>query len=143
MRHLLDIVDQLRQKMASLRVLGMNLDTDTATGRMMLQALGAVVEHERASMPERQREGIAKAKAEGKYKGRAPTAMTKAGEVEKLLAAGVNPTDVALQARDRKVKRVPGDEGTEDQTGRWHRSRLGNRSATMVASNESITLTVL
>jgi DNA invertase Pin-like site-specific DNA recombinase len=46
-------------------------------------------------MLERQREGIAKAKAEGKYKGRARTAMAKAGEVEALLAKGVNPTEVA------------------------------------------------
>src|SRR5215510_10268652 len=37
MRHLLDIVGQVKQKKASLRVLGMNLDTETATGRMMLQ----------------------------------------------------------------------------------------------------------
>jgi DNA invertase Pin-like site-specific DNA recombinase len=64
MRHLLDIVEQVKQKKASLRVFGMNLDTDTATGRMMLQVLGAVAEHDRASMLERQREGIAKAKAE-------------------------------------------------------------------------------
>jgi DNA invertase Pin-like site-specific DNA recombinase len=42
MRHLLDIVDQVTQKKASLRVLGMSLDTETATGRMMLQVLGAV-----------------------------------------------------------------------------------------------------
>jgi DNA invertase Pin-like site-specific DNA recombinase len=41
-------------------------------------------------MLERQREGIAKAKAEGKYKGPARTAQ-RPGEVEKLLAAGVNP----------------------------------------------------
>jgi DNA invertase Pin-like site-specific DNA recombinase len=96
MRHLLDIVDQVTQKKASLRVLGMSLDTETATGRMMLQVLGAVAEHERASMLERrQREGIAKATAEGKYKGRARTAMAKAGEVEKLLAVGLNPTEVA------------------------------------------------
>ena len=40
MRHLLDIVDQVKQRKASLRVLGLNLDTDTATGRMMLQVLG-------------------------------------------------------------------------------------------------------
>ena len=71
MRHLIDIVDQVKQKKAHLRILGMNLDTETATGRMMLQVLGAVAEHERAAMLERQREGIAKAKAEGKYKGRA------------------------------------------------------------------------
>ena len=110
---------QVKQRKASLRVLGMNLDTDTATGRMMLQVLGAVAEHERAAMLERQREGIAKAKAEGKYRGRARTAMAKAGEVEKLLAAGVNPTEVARKLgigrssvyramRERKIKRVAG-----------------------------------
>jgi DNA invertase Pin-like site-specific DNA recombinase len=119
MRHLIDIVDEVKEKGASLRVLGMNLDTETATGRMMLQVLGAVAEHERAAMLERQREGIAKAKAEGKYKGRARTAMAKAGEVEKLLAAGVNPTEVARKLgigrssvyramRERKIKRVAG-----------------------------------
>jgi DNA invertase Pin-like site-specific DNA recombinase len=77
----------------------MNLDTTTPTGRLMLQVLGAVAEWERAIMLERQREGIAKAKAAGKYKGRARTAMAKAGEVESMLAAGVTPSDVA-----RKLK---------------------------------------
>ena len=119
MRHLIEIVDSVKAKGASLRILGMNLDTDTATGTMMLQVLGAVAEHERATMLERQREGIAKAKAEGKYEGRAKTAMAKAGEVEKLLAAGVNPTAVARKLgigrssvyramRERKIKRVTG-----------------------------------
>ena len=119
MRHMIEIVDQVKTKGASLRVLGMNLDTGTATGRLMLQVLTAVAEHEREAMLERQREGIAKAKAEGKYKGRAKTAMAKAGEVEKLLAAGVNPTEVARKLkigrssvyramRERKIKRVMG-----------------------------------
>ena len=119
MRHLIDIVDAVKEKGASLRVLGMNLDTETATGRMMLHVLGAVAEHERAAMLERQREGIAKAKADGKYKGRARTAMAKAGEVERLLGAGVNPTEVARTLgigrssvyramRERKIKRVAG-----------------------------------
>jgi len=98
MRHLIEIVDTVKGKGASLRILGMHLDTETATGTMMLQVLGAVAEHERASMLERQREGIAKAKAEGKYKGRAKTAMAKASEVERLLAAGVTPTEVAASS---------------------------------------------
>ena len=46
-------------------------------------------------MIERQREGIAKAKSEGKFKGRAPTARAKASEVEAMLAAGESPTAVA------------------------------------------------
>jgi len=118
MRHLLQIVDEVKEKGASLRILGIGLDTDTATGTMMLQVLGAVAEHERSLMLERQREGIAKAKAEGKFKGRARTAMAKAGEVEALLAKGVNPTDVARKLgigrssvyramKERKIKRQP------------------------------------
>ena len=69
MRHLLEMADRVREEGASLRILGMSLDTETATGTMILQALGAVAEHERSLMLERQREGIAKAKAEGKFKG--------------------------------------------------------------------------
>jgi len=118
MRHLLKIVDAIKDKKASLRILGMNLDTETATGRMILQVLGAVAEHERTLMLERQREGIAKAKAAGKYRGRARTAMAKAGEVEALLAKGMSPTEVSRKLGigrssvyramgERKIKRPP------------------------------------
>jgi DNA invertase Pin-like site-specific DNA recombinase len=69
MRHLLKIVNEVKEKGASLRILGMNLDTDSVTSTMILQVLGAAAEHERLLMLERQRGGIAKAKAEGKYKG--------------------------------------------------------------------------
>jgi DNA invertase Pin-like site-specific DNA recombinase len=48
-------------------------------------------------MLERQREGIAKAKSDGRYKGRAPTAMKQAGEIAWLKAAGVTPTEIAKQ----------------------------------------------
>jgi DNA invertase Pin-like site-specific DNA recombinase len=117
-RDLMEIVHRIREKGAGLRILAMNLDTTTPTGRLMLQVLGAVAEFERAIMLERQREGIAKAKAEGKYQGRARTAMAKAGEVETMLAAGVTPTDVARKLgigrssvyraiRLRKIKRQP------------------------------------
>src|SRR5258706_15430094 len=117
MRDLLEIVARIEAKGAGLRVLAMHLDTTTATGRLMMNVLGSVAEWERSMMLERQREGIAKAKAAGKYRGRARTAMTKAGEVESMLAAGVNPTDIARRLgigrssvyramRERGVKRV-------------------------------------
>jgi DNA invertase Pin-like site-specific DNA recombinase len=54
--------------------LNLGLDTSTATGKLMLSVIGAVAQFEREMMLERQREGIAKAKIEGKYRGRAPTA---------------------------------------------------------------------
>jgi len=78
------ILAQLEAKGASLRVLNMNLDTATPTGKLILNVLGSIAQFERELMLERQREGIAKAKAEGKYKGRKPTARAKAEQVREL-----------------------------------------------------------
>jgi DNA invertase Pin-like site-specific DNA recombinase len=72
-------------------------DTSTATGRLMFTVIGAIGCFERELMLERQREGIAKAKAEGKYKGRKPTARARAAEIATLKADGVRPTDIARQ----------------------------------------------
>ena len=94
-RDLLDIVERVERKGAGLKILSMNLDTKTATGRMMLQILGAVAEFERALMLERQREGIAKAKAAGKYRGRKPTVRARKDEIEKLLSEGVGPAEAS------------------------------------------------
>jgi DNA invertase Pin-like site-specific DNA recombinase len=63
----------------------------------MFNMLGAIAQFERELMLERQREGIAKAKAEGKYRGRAPTARAKAAEVRRLHGEGIGPT------RDREA----------------------------------------
>lgn len=86
--HLLEIVDRLAAKGVALRILAMGIDTATPTGRLMLQVLGAVGEFERSVMLERQREGVAKAKSEGKYRGRAPTARAKGDEIRRLAAEG-------------------------------------------------------
>jgi DNA invertase Pin-like site-specific DNA recombinase len=63
----------------------------------MLNVLGSIAQFEREIMLERQREGIAKAKADGKYKGRKPTARAKADEVRSLKAKGMRPTDIAKE----------------------------------------------
>ena len=63
----------------------------------MLTLLGGVAEFERSIMLERQREGIAKAKAAGKYKGRKPTAMAKGDDVLALKAKGMKPNDIAKE----------------------------------------------
>ena len=49
---------------------GERLDTRNPTSKLMLTILAGVATWEREIMLERQREGIAKAKAEGRYKGR-------------------------------------------------------------------------
>lgn len=88
MANLVDITGKLKAKGVELRVLALNLDTGTPTGELMLNLLGSIAQFERELMLERQREGIAKAKAEGKYKGRAPTARAKAEEVKRMKAEG-------------------------------------------------------
>jgi DNA invertase Pin-like site-specific DNA recombinase len=87
-RHLCEIVDRLQAKGVALRILNMNLDTTDATGKLMLQIIGSIAEFERSIMLSRQLEGIAKAKAEGKYRGGIPTARAKAGQVFALVDAG-------------------------------------------------------
>lgn len=78
-----------------MRILGLNLDTTTPTGKLMLNLLGSIAQFERELMLERQREGIAKAKSEGKYKGRSPTARSKSSEVLEMHRRGVGPTEIA------------------------------------------------
>jgi DNA invertase Pin-like site-specific DNA recombinase len=99
MRDLMNIVATITERGASLRIVAMNLDTATPTGRLMLNMLGSVAQFEREMMLERQREGIAKAKADKKYKGRKPTAMARADEVKALAAKGVGATEIAKQLK--------------------------------------------
>lgn len=107
-RHLGEIVEALERKKVGLRVLDLGLDTSNATGKLMLNVLGAVAQFEREMMLERQREGIAKAKAEGKYRGRTPTARFKQAEALCLLAAGTPKREIArkLGISERSVYRV-------------------------------------
>ena len=93
--NLIDIVRRVEAKQARLRILDMGLDTQSPTGRLMLNIIGSVGQFEREIMLERQREGIAKAKAEGKYRGRKPTARAKIGEVKALMAGGVGASEIA------------------------------------------------
>ena len=93
--HLLDVLRVLNEKGASLVILGLGIDTATPTGKLMLTILGGIAEFERGIMLERQREGIAKAKADGKYKGRKPTAQAKAGEVQRLHGEGFGAAEIA------------------------------------------------
>lgn len=92
---LLGIVERLRAKDVTLRILSMHLDSGNPTSMLVLSVLGAVGQWEREIMLERQRAGIAKAKAEGRYKGRAPTARAKAGEVRRLKAEGKSVAEIA------------------------------------------------
>ncbi|WP_276860812.1 recombinase family protein [Haematobacter missouriensis] len=94
-RHLMEIVEALKEKGARLRIMGLGLDTSTPTGNLMLTMLGSIAQFEREIMLERQREGIARARKEGKYKGRKATARAEAERVKELHDAGVGGTEIA------------------------------------------------
>ena len=69
-KDLLEIVELLESKKVSLVSNKENIDSSTPTGKLMLTMIGAIAEFERQNLLERQKEGIAIAKAKGKYKGR-------------------------------------------------------------------------
>jgi DNA invertase Pin-like site-specific DNA recombinase len=99
-RHLSELVDQLEGKGVTLRILnfgGDAVDTRGATGRLMLNMFAAMAQFEREMMLERQREGIAKAKADGKYKGRKPTARAKAQDALRMFREGMKVAHIAKE----------------------------------------------
>lgn len=76
---------------------GERLDTRNPTSKLMLTILAGVATWEREMMLERQREGIAKAKGEGKYKGRAPTVARQAEAIRQMVQAGRKPAHIARE----------------------------------------------
>lgn len=99
-QNLLKIIEQLEAKGVALRILnfgGSEVDTKSATGKLMLTMFAAMAQFEREMMLERQREGIAKAKLEGKYKGRLPVSKATVEKVINLKNNGNKPYEIAKQ----------------------------------------------
>src|SRR5271169_6804596 len=92
-KDLQDIVHELRARGVALRATEQPIDTSTAAGKAFLDMLGVFAEFETSLRKERQLEGIAKAKAEGVYKGRKPS--IDATEVRRLAVDGVGATEIA------------------------------------------------
>lgn len=111
---LLSIEADLSRRSVGLVVLSMGgtrLDTRNPTSKLMLTILGGVATWEREIMLERQREGIAKAKAEGKYKGRKPTVAVQAAQIRAMHANGEKPAHIArkLNVARSSVYRMLGE----------------------------------
>ena len=113
-QHLGQIIERINSAGASLVILDMGgtaVDTSNATGKLILNVMSSVSQFEREMMLERQREGIAKAKAEGKYKGRKPTARAKTDMVKLALANGVSKPQICkdLGISRTSLYRIIGD----------------------------------
>jgi DNA invertase Pin-like site-specific DNA recombinase len=92
-RDVLNLVHELEEKGASLRVLEPAIDTAGPMGRMVLTVLGMVAEMELGFIRDRQRAGIEAAKAKGVYKGR-PATFDRA-RIVALRKEGMRATEIA------------------------------------------------
>ena len=116
--HYAEIQAELEKKGVALRILNLGLDTSNPTGRLVHNTLMAVAQYEREIMLERQREGIAKAKAKNQYWGRKPTARAKADEVKRLKAEGLGASAIAdrLKIARRSVYNILSDTPEDAET---------------------------
>jgi DNA invertase Pin-like site-specific DNA recombinase len=111
-RQLLIIAEDLEPHRVALRILDFNggvVDTNTPTGKLMLQLFGAFAEFERSVMLERQRIGIDAAKGDkSKYPGRQPSAMRQRDKVRELDDQGMSRANIAaiLGISERSVYRA-------------------------------------
>jgi DNA invertase Pin-like site-specific DNA recombinase len=97
MRDLQNIVHELKAKGAALKATEQPIDTSNAAGKCFLDMLGVFAEFETNLRRERQLEGIAKAKADGRYAGKGRPRKIDREEIMRLKAEGVTPTQIARQ----------------------------------------------
>lgn len=99
-RDLLELIEKLSEKGVEFVSRKEAIDTTTPTGKFMLTVFGAVAELEREYILQRQREGIAIAKAQGKYTGRKLIERSNFDAVEKLWRAGTISAAEAMRRLD-------------------------------------------
>lgn len=97
LRDLQNLVHDLESQNIKLRATEQAIDTSSASGKAFLDMLGVFAEFETRLRQERQREGIARAKDKGAYKGRKPTARAKSQQVIELTMAGLTREAVAAR----------------------------------------------
>jgi DNA invertase Pin-like site-specific DNA recombinase len=93
LKDLQDIVHDLKGRGVALKATEQPIDTSSAAGKAFLDMLGVFAEFETNLRHERQREGIAAAKARGVYKGRKPSIDR--ARVFALAAEGVGKAEIA------------------------------------------------
>jgi DNA invertase Pin-like site-specific DNA recombinase len=121
MPDLMRIIERIKAKKAALRIVNLGLDTSSATGELILNVLGSCAAFERRMMLERQKEGIAKAKKEGLYKGRQPTAQALRDDVLALYANGLGVSQI-MEWAHRVMERI---NSTKSKSGK---QRIGQTS---------------
>ncbi|SUI90878.1 recombinase family protein [Shewanella morhuae] len=94
-QHVLDFADECKELGVKLFIHALGgVDVTSSSGKMILTTLAGVAEMMRVEMLEKQKIGIATAKAEGRYTGRkvSPQTIKKFDDVRELVAAGKSAT---------------------------------------------------
>ena len=107
---LLQIVTVIKAKGATIKATEQPFDTGDIYGELTFNLLGVFADFETKLRKERQMEGIAKARAEGVYKGRKPT--IDADTVRQMQSQGMGATEIAkkLGIGRASVYRVLGEQ---------------------------------
>jgi len=92
---LFQLLDELSRKNVAFQCVHQSIDTSSSTGKLTLAILGAVAEFENDIRRERQRAGIAKAKANGVYRGR--RASIDSARVKEFVAQGMTASAIASE----------------------------------------------
>lgn len=95
MIHMIEIEARVARAGAAIRILDLAVDTATPSGRLTFNLFASIAQFERENMLERQRVGIAAAKARGVYAGRVPTAQAKSARVMALRDKGLTKQEIA------------------------------------------------
>lgn len=97
MRHLVTLIEELRQRGVNFRSLTDSIDSSTPMGRFFFHVMGALAEMERELIVERTRAGLAAARAKGRVGGRRPKLTTEQwAQIGRLLEAGESRQRIAL-----------------------------------------------
>ncbi len=97
MRHLVTLIEELRQRGVNFRSLTDSIDTSTPMGRFFFHVMGALAEMERELIVERTMAGLAAARAKGRVGGRRPKLTTEQwAQIGRLLEAGESRQRIAL-----------------------------------------------
>jgi DNA invertase Pin-like site-specific DNA recombinase len=106
--HLAELLERLKRKIVSLRVLRGNIDTATPDGRAIKGLLAPLAQFHQELRDVRRLEGIAKAKAEGKYRGRGLTARSQGAAIILLKKSGKSTSSIvqALGISISSVNRI-------------------------------------
>lgn len=97
-----NILEQLQQKKATLKILNLGIDTKTPAGKMIFDIMGAFAEFELSIIRERIREGVALAKEKGLYKGRKPLDKDILNKLNASIEKGIT---ISRACKDLKVSR--------------------------------------